>query len=47
MLDAVTRSSFTGFPTAFLALPLVGIALAAAKQVDALAERDPTLCVRR
>jgi len=47
MLDAVTRSSFTGFPTAFLALPLVGIALAAAKQVDALAERDPTLRVRR
>lgn len=34
MLDAVTRSSFTGFPTAFLGLPLVGIALAAAAEQD-------------
>jgi O-antigen ligase len=30
MLDAVTRSSFTGFPTAFLGLLLVGLALGAA-----------------
>jgi O-antigen ligase len=29
ILDAVTRSSFTGFPTASLGLLLVGIALAA------------------
>jgi O-antigen ligase len=29
MLDATTRSSFTGFPTAFLGLLLVGVALAA------------------
>lgn len=32
MIDAVTRASFTGFPTAFLSLLLVGIALAAAAQ---------------
>ena len=30
MLDAVTRSSFTGFPTAFLGLFVVGLALSAA-----------------
>lgn len=30
MLDAVTRSSFQGFPTAFVGLLLVGVALAAA-----------------
>jgi hypothetical protein len=30
LLDALTRASFTGFPTAFLGLLLVGIALAAA-----------------
>lgn len=34
MLDAVTRSSFTGFPTAFLGLLLVGVALAAATEAD-------------
>ena len=32
MLDAGTRSSFTGFPTAFLCLLLVGIALAASAE---------------
>jgi O-antigen ligase len=32
MLDAVTRSSFTGFPTAFLGLLLVGLCLAAASE---------------
>ncbi|HVE68778.1 MAG TPA: hypothetical protein VNB64_09385 [Solirubrobacteraceae bacterium] len=31
MLDALTRASFTGFPTAFLGLFLVGIALAAVR----------------
>jgi O-antigen ligase len=36
MLDAVTRSSFTGFPTAFLGLLIVGLALSAA----AADERD-------
>jgi hypothetical protein len=30
LLDAVTRESFTGFPTAFLGLLLIGVALAAA-----------------
>jgi hypothetical protein len=34
MLDAVTRSSFTGFPTAFLGLLLVGVALAAADEEE-------------
>jgi hypothetical protein len=34
-LDAVTRSSFTGFPTAFLGFLLVGLALAAARAPDA------------
>jgi O-antigen ligase len=41
MLDAVTRSSFTGFPTAFLGLLLIGVALAAAAQVDRLPEENP------
>ena len=30
LLDAVTRASFTGFPTAFLGMLLVGLGLAAA-----------------
>jgi hypothetical protein len=30
MIDAVTRASFTGFPTAFLALLLAGLAIGAA-----------------
>src|ERR687884_624666 len=34
LLDAVTRSSFTGFPTAFLGLFLVGVALSASAQDD-------------
>lgn len=32
LLDALTRASFTGFPTAFLALLVIGIALAAARE---------------
>jgi O-antigen ligase len=32
LLDALTRASFTGFPTAFLGLLLVGVALAAARE---------------
>jgi hypothetical protein len=32
LLDALTRASFTGFPTAFLALLFIGIALAAARE---------------
>jgi hypothetical protein len=32
LIDAVTRASFTGFPTAFLSLLLVGVALGAAAQ---------------
>lgn len=35
MIDAVTRASFTGFPTAFLALLLAGLALGAAIEGDA------------
>jgi hypothetical protein len=31
MLDALTRASFTGFPTAFLGLLILGVALAAAQ----------------
>jgi hypothetical protein len=42
MTDAVTRASFTGFPTAFLALLLVGIALAAAAE-----ERSPPAVPQR
>jgi hypothetical protein len=34
MIDAVTRASFTGFPTAFLALLLAGLALGAALEGD-------------
>jgi hypothetical protein len=34
MIDAVTRASFTGFPTAFLALLLTGLALGAALEGD-------------
>ncbi len=32
LLDALTRASFTGFPTAFLGLLLIGICLAAARE---------------
>jgi hypothetical protein len=32
LLDALTRESFTGFPTAFLGLLLIGIALAAGRE---------------
>lgn len=34
LLDALTRASFTGFPTAFLALFFIGIALAAAREEE-------------
>jgi uncharacterized membrane protein YhaH (DUF805 family) len=34
LIDAVTRASFTGFPTAFLGLLLVGVALGAATADD-------------
>ena len=34
LLDALTRDSFTGFPTAFLGLLLIGIALATAREED-------------
>jgi O-antigen ligase len=34
LLDALTRASFTGFPTAFLALLFIGIALAAAREEE-------------
>ncbi len=37
MLDSATRSSFIGFPTAFLGMLLVGIAISAASSSDAAA----------
>jgi hypothetical protein len=37
LLDALTRASFTGFPTAFLGLFLVGICLSAAREEAAAA----------
>jgi hypothetical protein len=39
MLDAVTRASFTGFPTAFLGFLLVGLALGAANEEAETAAR--------
>jgi hypothetical protein len=47
MLDAVTRSSFTGFPTAFLGLLLVGVGLAAAAQPTRREEPAPASRPRR
>jgi O-antigen ligase len=41
MLDAVTRSSFTGFPTAFLGLLLVGVALAASADAEPTGSAAP------
>jgi hypothetical protein len=41
LLDALTRASFTGFPTAFLGLLLIGIALAAARE-EGESERPAT-----
>jgi hypothetical protein len=41
LIDATTRASFTGFPTAFLSLLLVGIALGAAAE-DRWAGTGPT-----
>jgi hypothetical protein len=41
MLDALTRASFTGFPTAFLAFLFVGIALNAAFEEAPEAMREP------
>jgi hypothetical protein len=47
MLDAVTRSSFQGFPTAFIGLLLVGVALAAAaaerKELEEKGELRPAV----
>jgi hypothetical protein len=41
MIDAVTRASFTGFPTAFLALLLAGVAVGAAIEGDPDAAARP------
>jgi hypothetical protein len=41
LVDALTRASFTGFPTAFLGLLLVGIALASARE-EGESERPTT-----
>jgi O-antigen ligase len=43
LIDAVTRASFTGFPTAFLGLLLVGLGLAASAQPPAATRRVDTL----
>jgi hypothetical protein len=43
LLDAVTRASFTGFPTAFVILLLVGVALAAAAEAQDEEPAAPTL----
>ena len=43
LLDAVTRASFTGFPTAFLGLLLLGVALAAADASTAPGPPRPAL----
>ena len=39
-LDAVTRASFIGFPTAFLGMLLVGVAIGATGSKDARARRS-------
>ena len=39
-LDAVTRESFTGFPTAFLGFLFIGLALAAAREPEAAASGE-------
>ena len=39
LLDAVTRDSFTGFPTAFLGMLLIGLSLAAAREAEETTER--------
>jgi O-antigen ligase len=39
LTDAVTRASFTGFPTAFLGMLLVGVGIAASAEPPALAGR--------
>jgi O-antigen ligase len=39
MIDALTRSSFTGFPTAFLGMLLLGLAVAAAQERRGRAEQ--------
>jgi hypothetical protein len=41
LLDALTRASFTGFPTAFLGLLVIGIALASAR-AEGESERPTT-----
>ena len=39
LLDAVTRDSFTGFPTAFLGMLLIGLSLAAAREAEEAAQQ--------
>jgi hypothetical protein len=43
MIDAVTRASFTGFPTAFLAMLLIGLSLGAALEGAPPARARPRL----
>lgn len=41
MIDALTRASFTGYPTAFLGFLLLGLALGAARLAEADARAEP------
>jgi hypothetical protein len=41
LLDAVTRDSFTGFPTAFLGMLLIGLCLASAREAEEEAAEHP------
>jgi hypothetical protein len=45
LIDALTRASFSGFPTAFLGLLLIGLGLAAARDEAAMRTGAPALRV--
>jgi hypothetical protein len=47
LIDAITRDSFTGFPTAFLGLLIIGIALAVARDEAASDRSDPAFAAPR
>jgi O-antigen ligase len=47
MIDALTRASFTGFPTAFLGLLLLGVCLAAARTGETRRRDPPALSYPR
>ena len=41
LIDALTRASFTGFPTAFLGLLLVGVSISAASEQEPMSASSP------